>query len=72
MYPPARSPATSWPPSPAMLADTASEVPGIFREEAGLRTLLGADPAGLEVAGLMIALQEAPETGTGEAGRTQE
>ena len=55
-----------------LLADTAGEIPGIFREEAGLRTLLGADPAGLEVAGLMIALQEASETGTGEAGRTQE
>jgi hypothetical protein len=54
-----------------LLADTACEVPGIFSEEAGLRTLLGIGPAGVEQAGLLIPVQEARWTGAREAGRTQ-
>ena len=54
-----------------LLADTVSETPGIFREEAELRALVGAEPGGLEEAGLLIPVQEAPGTGAREAERTQ-
>jgi exonuclease SbcD len=54
-----------------LLADTVAETPGIFREEAELRALVGAEPGGLEEAGLLIPVQEAPGTGAREAERTQ-
>jgi DNA repair protein SbcD/Mre11 len=56
-----------------MLADAASEVPGIFREEAQLRSVVGKEPAQPSWdGGLLIAAQEAsvaasPSTGTGQA-----
>ena len=41
-----------------LLADTASEVPGIFREEAQLRAVLGQEPAGQPLAGICSSRQE--------------
>jgi exonuclease SbcD len=55
-----------------LLADAASEVPGIFREEAQLRSVVGEEPAQRPLAGgLLITAQESPLTASSATGRAQ-
>jgi exonuclease SbcD len=56
----------------ALLADTASEVPALFREEAQLRAVLEEEPGAVPLEdGLLIPTRAEPETATAEAERTR-
>ena len=72
MYPPARSPATSWPPSPGCSPIPPAKCPGSSPRRPGCGLVLGHEPGrSWKQAGLLIPVQEARWTGAREAGRTQ-